>query len=150
VSAIILFSLIRSRIVTFEINGNAISLQSDAANEAATRAATNLAIVVAFLAGFSERLVGDFLSNAVLGIKTAAPATAKEQTTAEKAVANENNPRGRAGPAEDERRATVGEGDAVSHDHDGDVCPCDVDLAPEEITDDKQLPEATGGVAKAS
>lgn len=144
VSAIILFSLLRSGLVTFMINGNPIALQDPAAGGKAT----HFAIVVAFLAGFSERLVGDFLSNAVLGIKTATPATAKEQTSAEKAAANENNPRGKAGAPED-GKSDQHEGEPVVHDHDGDACPSNVQLTPEEITDDKQLPEATGGVAKA-
>lgn len=160
VSAIILFSLVRSRFI--EISGLAI--------DGADGVATHAAIIVAFLAGFSERLVGNFLTRAADGVAgaavggaagmTSAAAQAAAQTEVE---ATETNPRGK---LEVEMRAAAGSpqaaagggggGDRAGHDHDhdhdesADGCVCDITVADEEVTDDAELPEATGGVERVA
>jgi hypothetical protein len=151
-SAIILFSFLRSELIT--IAGVSIDGED-------TRKVTHVAIIIAFLAGFSERLVGNFLTRAAdsasAGTTIAGAAgmtSAAAQAAAQPEVeATERNPRGKQeidilGTI----RGEVSEGAAHAHDDDIDVdgCVCDVTIAPEEMTDDVELPEASGGVEKAA
>lgn len=144
VSAVILFSLFKSELVTLTLSGEAITLKGV---EGKT---THAAIIVAFLAGFAERLVGDFLSTTVLAGKSAATEVADQALAEAKEGASEQNPRGR--QASDEHKMTSVM-DTASHIHgdDGsDGCVCDVVLAADELTDDVELPEASGGIEKAA
>lgn len=154
VSAIILFSLFKSDLVALSLNGRLINLAprsdattTDAARELAAFTSRHMAIIIAFLAGFSERLVGDFLSKAVLvGLdgkpSTSATADVAAQSPQVKADANEKNPRGNPTAKLDDD-----DGDDHPDDH-TDNCACGVKINPHELTDDEELPEASGGVAK--
>jgi hypothetical protein len=139
-SAVILFALLRSKLVSFSLGGDPISPVS-----------MDTAIVVAFVAGFSERLVGDFLSKAVLSATRSANPLAGGTSQSRSGVApaqrdaNEQNPLGRQAPS-----AAAG-ATADAHVHEGDdvdCCVADMTIGKDEQTDDVELPEATGGVAK--
>ena len=151
VSAVILFSLFKGNLVSFSIAGQPILLDGAAAQ------ATHLAIIVAFLAGFSERLVSDFLkSTSLTGVSTGALVANNpvvQQIDQAPKVANEMNPLGIVAsdtPAGD-TNLSVTDAEAESHDDAHvDGCICDLSIADSELTDDSELPEATGGIEKAA
>lgn len=144
VSAVILFSLFRTELVSLRLGTADVNLRGEGP------AALHAAVVIAFLAGFAERLVGDFLSTAVLGAVRSGSA---EQVTKPPAQgnkgANEQNPRG----TMEVERAT-GQPAKTVHTHgaddDIDNCLCQTQLDPEELTDDVELPEASGGIGKTA
>jgi hypothetical protein len=155
VSAIILFSLLRSQLVSLGFGSSQVSFGTGGP------AAVHLAIVVAFVAGLSEMLVGDYISRAALGDPAARSGAAQQQASRE-AEANELNPRGRR-----ERETTAPEqaanlssaptvaaaehhGHGHGHDEATDGCLCETEIAAEEMTGDDELPEATGGVDRAA
>jgi hypothetical protein len=150
ISALILSSLLRGKLVTFGFGTVPLTL------EPSSPFAIDLAIVVAFAAGFSERLVGDLLGQSVL---TAAsrlenPVAGGMAGRAEPAPeANEKNPRGR--PAVKALPvATIKESmetpDARPEGDDIDCCLAEVHLHDDELTDDVELPATRGGVEKPS
>ncbi len=151
VSAVILFSLFKGKLVAFSLGGTPILLDSD------TPSATHLAIIVAFLAGFSERMVGDFLGSAVLAGVGAGPAAADNPVVqrADQApkVANEMNPLGivTADTPAGDAHLKLADAEAESHDDAHvDGCICDLTIDESEMTDDSELPEATGGIEKTA
>lgn len=150
ISAIILFSFLKSELVALSLGSSKFELGG------ASTAATHLAILVAFLAGFSERLVGDLLSTAgiagLAGIGLADAEGTAKQTSKPAAEANEQNPRGRdlADEASDHDRIQNDREAHAHHDQGIDNCVCDIPLTPEEATDDTELPEASGGIARAA
>ncbi|MDQ0320359.1 hypothetical protein QO002_002497 [Pararhizobium capsulatum DSM 1112] len=144
VSAVILFSLFKSELVSVKLGDQAVSLDGTGGKT------MHAAIIIAFLAGFAERLVGDFLSTTVLAGQSATTEVAVKAAAEAKEGASEQNPRGK--QAADERRAPPVI-DSVSHLHDddgSDSCVCDLDLVADESTDDVELPEASGGIEKAA
>jgi hypothetical protein len=143
VSAIVLFSLLRSGLVTIAGLGEF---------ETATRAfAVDAAIIVAFLAGFSERLVGDYLARATLasGADAATPSPALQSAARPEVEATERNPRGKLEVDIANRAAAAAVPEVHVHaDDDEDGCLCDVKIDVDETTDDTELPVATGGVER--
>lgn len=156
VSAVLLVSLLKSGLVTLGLGSTPIVEDGKIASHAA--------IVVAFLAGFSERLVSGYLtrlSNTAQGdeadtAKTSAAAQAAAQNEVE---ATERNPRGRdevaivnqakSSAARDGAGSPATRG-AAAHVHDeddADGCACDIEVTGADMTEDDELPEATGGVA---
>jgi hypothetical protein len=137
VSAVVLFSLLRSNFITLP----AIDL---------TTAADHTAIVVAFLAGFSERLVAGYLTRAAdsaagAAIPGAGMTSAAAQAAAQTEVeATERNPRGKLEVAAATARASAAGPEMQSTEHpdddDEDGCVCEVPVVPEEMTDDVELP----------
>lgn len=145
ISAFILFSLIKSRVVTFSMGGTPVLLTGE--NTVTVEMAQHISIVAAFLAGFSERLVGNFLGNIALDSPQApAPTTdradKKDQPT--KAGADEKNPLGKPAAADPDALkkdiATADDARSV------DACLCDTHLDDDQLTTDDELPEASGGV----
>ncbi|OQW42835.1 MAG: hypothetical protein A4S12_00550 [Proteobacteria bacterium SG_bin5] len=110
---------------------------------------TSFAALLAFAAGFTERLTSNLLTKFgstidVVNGPTAAAAGTRQPTSpsdAGTAPANEVNPLGL--PPEPEAEAD--EGDERRHDH----CVADKPLSDDEATDDVHLPEASGGIAIA-
>lgn len=141
VSAVILFSLFRTELVSLRLGNAEVKLPGEGA------AALHAAIVIAFLAGFAERLVGDFLSAAVIGAVRSAEKATTPAVQANKG-ANEQNPRGTL----EVERTTAPNKTAHTHGADDDIdhCLCETQLDPEELTDDVELPEASGGIEKAA
>ena len=151
VSAVILFSLFKGNLVAFSIAGQRILL------DGTTAEATHLAIIVAFLAGFSERLVSDFLqSTSLTGAgtgTTVANNSVMQQTDQAPKVANEMNPLGIVASDTSAGDTNLSVTDAEAELHDDahvDGCICDLSIADSELTDDSELPEATGGIEKAA
>ncbi|MDX0722942.1 hypothetical protein GOD64_29885 [Sinorhizobium medicae] len=144
VSAVILFSLLKSQLVALAL-GN-----SDFGFGALSSPETHVAILIAFLAGFSERLVGDLLGTTITAAFSAEGAEIEtaHRISASTADANEQNPRGRdftnEAPDDDHDEAHVRRDDGI------DNCVCDVPLEVGEATNDTELPEASGGVARAA
>lgn len=62
VSALMLFSLIRSGLFSLTINGTTLAVGGKGTGSA-TGSIVDIAIIVAFIAGFAERMVGDYLSD---------------------------------------------------------------------------------------
>ena len=155
VSAVILFSLLRSQLVTLSFGPKQASFGTGPDTE------MHVAIVIAFVAGFAEMLVGDYLTRAVIKEPDAEPAGAAEARGAE---AHEQNPRGRKdmdqaqegvgaaidGPATVPLTVVANLADAqaaralAEHDHEAgtDGCLCEVKLDPadERLTGDEELP----------
>jgi hypothetical protein len=148
ISAVILFSLLKSELVPLSFGESGFDFG------ALESTATHAAILIAFLAGFSERLVGDVLGSSVLSTLGAedAPAETASKTSVATTEANEQNPRGRhlMGRAEAVDDQAEEHGAHVHSDEGIDNCVCDIPLLPEEATDDTELPEASGGIAKAA
>ncbi|MFO1106902.1 MAG: hypothetical protein U1E34_12435 [Amaricoccus sp.] len=150
VSAIMLFSLLRSQLVSLGFGAGKVNFGTGGPEE------VHLAIVVAFVAGFSERMVGDYISRVTLGDRSPASAStaAAQQQASREADANELNPRGRSelASAPGVAASAAAPVAAEPHDHEAgtDGCVCDAAIAPEEVTGDDELPEATGGVDKAA
>ncbi len=147
ISAFVLFSLFKSKLISLSLSGNEIDL------DAASPNAVHAAIIIAFLAGFSERLVGDFLSNTMLdgaGGKRAAPSVRQTTPAVVRNAqhADETDPLGK---SLDGGAAAAGvAGDDEDHDHAIDGCLCEVRIADDEQTDDADLPAASGGIEKAA
>jgi hypothetical protein len=155
VSAIVLFSLLRSGLVSLRFGqGQAEILSINT---------VHAAIIVAFVAGFAEMLVGDYISSVVLREKATEPATAAAQQAQREAEANELNPRGRkefaggdavapaAGAVDPDAPANSPEAPSfrpAAHDHEAgtDACICQATLEASELTLDEELPAASGGV----
>lgn len=145
ISAVILFSLLKSELVPGTAG------ESDFDFKELSSTATHVAILVAFLAGFSERLLGDLLSTTVIPGLNLGETDTETRISVPNAEANEKNPRGREiadSPEGNEERL---EPHGHVHGEDSiDNCVCDTPLLSEEATDDTELPEATGGIAKAA
>jgi hypothetical protein len=149
ISAFVLFSLLKSRLFALSVGGTQVSLLPPDKPEvgAAPDLITHLSIVVAFIAGFSERLVGDYLTSAAFTVTAkqpteAGPGAAASATGAVKAQADELNPRGTSeAPA---AAAPLRSGEDA--DESIDNCLCDVDIKDNEQTIDENLPKASGGV----
>lgn len=140
VSAIILFALLKAGFVTIGLGDEPINLSDPYA-----------LLVIAILAGFSERMVGDFLGSVALnGTRTSAAEVMSAQVAAEaKSNASERNPRGSRPGAADIAGAQPGEDRRAPDEHAHvDGCLCGVALDDDELTDDAELPEASGGVEK--
>lgn len=154
VSAVILFSFLRSGLITFGLGSTDIVGENGVI-------APDAAIIIAFLAGFSERLVAGYLTRAAETAKgepvTPEKTPAQEAAAKTEVEANELNPRGRQSVADALAGRTVPEpppGDdaaetiAHSHDeHDVDGCACDIEVTDEDATADEELPAASGGIA---
>ena len=144
-SALILYALLGGRLVK-------ISLQDvDIATDPAIFGLGTF--VASVLAGFSERLVGNFLGGATLSAASAAAGTpamdeAVSRSAAAAAIAGVSGPAGGPVPASngvDETR-TAGMETDVPDDLHIDGCACDVHDRSDD-TDDVELPPARGGVA---
>ena len=130
IAAVVLVCLVQSKIVGLKIG------EVEVAASTAT-----LVALIAFTAGFLERLVPDLLAKSVV----AAPAEPAAQ-----AVRPAVNPQLQPSPA-----VMPPVTSAEVHDHDvddiSDACLCDPDKAidPDDATGDAELPVAVGGVAAA-
>lgn len=147
ISAVILFSLLKSKLIPLAVGESGFDFGT------LSSTATHIAILVAFLAGFSERLVGDLLgTTAIATLSVDGPVgDTGRRVSASTTEANEQNPLGR----DLTINSAVGE-DQGGHDRhmhgeeEIDSCVCDIALSPGEVTDDTELPEASGGIARAA
>ncbi|UIK00390.1 DUF4407 domain-containing protein [Rhizobium leguminosarum] len=149
ISAVVLLALFKSKIISFAIGENKFDIAAKGPEM------VHFAFIVAFLAGFSERLVGDYLGTTVLkgygnqaGLVPIAPLSTATIANQQK-EANEQSPLGRPPQPIDTGVDSGGVSDS-DPDRDVDSCLCDVQLKPEEETDDDELPKATGGIEKAA
>lgn len=105
-----------------------------------------LLLLVAFIAGFLERLVPEMLARVSATDAKTVPAALTATAAAEDAASDERHPLGPAAPA---AAAPPPPGDAADDpEADEDDC-CDRPGAPELLTEDIELPETVGGVAPA-
>lgn len=150
ISAILLYCLIAAGYFTFSFGG-ASPLQLLAWQPGLA--------VVAFVAGFSERLVGNVLGRASLGAVSAASTNPVAGRTpqvvgGQPAAANERNPIGRpAGGDQAGAAAGAGAGAIAAVNDDEELSEGGhetADLADEALTADVELPEAVGGVERTS
>lgn len=149
IAAALLICLLQSGVATVLIGGRSISPGEEQS--------WLLVIVVAFLAGFSERLVPDLLEKSALSAAaartTAGAAAASPALTRRAADAARGGERAASAKAQaDDQSAETGAAtdtdvpdEHVEEDNDG--CVADIDLQPAEVTDDAELPPASGGVA---
>lgn len=100
-------------------------------------------VIIAFIAGFLERLVPDLLNRSTL-VSTPRPAAAVPGP-----VAPDRGPGGGGGrPAADGGPpAPPPPPDVDEDDEEPDGCVADIEISEDEATDDSELPEASGGVA---
>ncbi|WP_081159367.1 hypothetical protein [Ensifer aridi] len=153
ISAVVLFAIFRSHI--FELSfGQASPITLCVSGPNCSPPNIDIAIVVAFLAGFSERLVGDLLDSKFVPV-IADPATAPasqsrsrrdtSRATASRSQADATNPAGRTQPANGTAAPQAPPTDPNDH---LDYCLCDTELEGDETTDDLDLPKASGGIEK--
>jgi len=153
ISAAVLYWLMQAKVVSFSFNFGGAA-DAGAQGDATAKHAWDL--VVAFAAGFTERLVGDLLGRAVLGAPAAATnplaGTAQAGATAAtqpRVPGSEKNPLGKPALAAAGGVAAVAALDTVLPDADDRLEGCldHAALGPDDLTCDIELPEATGGVA---
>lgn len=155
ISAGILYCMLRSGLVDFSFGGSPTignelgdTFYAGMPDPNPESKSFSIAIVIAFAAGFSERLVGDMLSKAILGATpdslNAAPAGPKPAPAAK---GDARNPLGvpppAAAPAGAPAAPTPGDDD---EDHLEGCCDHGTP-GTDAQTQDVELPEATGGVA---
>ncbi|PZU10194.1 hypothetical protein [Sphingomonas sp.] len=143
VSGTLLYALVKVRAVGLLI-GNANITGTDSFSSSGPD--WLLLLLVAFVAGFLERMVPDMLAKATPGEAGEARPQLSSRSMAEDAASNERNPLGQpiaaAPPPAEEREPTD---DA---DQSADDC-CDHPASPDQLTQDVELPEALGGVEDA-
>ncbi|WP_020181315.1 hypothetical protein [Methylopila sp. M107] len=154
ISAIVLYALFRSGFISLAIGDEPIRLCNGA--DCSPPAAT---VVLSFLAGFSERLVGNLLDSKVLPAVADAGGNLRPSALPSAAVIaearrepNENNPLGRPETAAAAAATEAAAATAAANDGDAavDHCLCDVDTEDDEQMDDVDLPQAIGGVERAA
>lgn len=153
ISAVVLFAIFRSHM--FELSlGQTRPITLCVSGPTCNPPDIDIAIVVAFLAGFSERLVGNLLdSKFVPAIGEPATASVSQstaradisRTAALRSQADATNPLGRIEPANGKG---VPEPPPAERDDHLDYCLCDTELDDDETTDDLDLPKASGGIEK--
>jgi len=132
ISAVLLICLVKLKAVTIGIGDSTLQGSLDGPGL--------YILIVAFVGGFSERMIPDLLGKiAADTAKNPAPRAPPANANLA-ASANNNTPAG-PGAAGGQRP-----GDPTSDD---DNCLCDSAVQPGEVTPDTELPAATGGVAAA-
>lgn len=134
IAAALLVCLVQSGAVTVQIG--------EAKLDAAGGTTWLYVMIIAFVGGFSERLVPDLLGKITTESNNAASAVARPAAGA-----------GSAGSAAGGISAAPAAAAAAEHaagdEHEHDACLSEIEIKPEEITPDSQLPAAVGGVASA-
>jgi hypothetical protein len=151
IGASVLMGLISAKAVTLGLGGTPFN-----ADEPKT--AWLVVLIVGFLAGFSERLVPDLLAKASASVQApppqaqARPAAEAGKAAAAGAAAAAAAPAAAApggAPAPELAGAAQPDDDRTVQEAAVDHCVCDVEVAPAEVTQDAELPAASGGVAPA-
>lgn len=144
ISAFVLLTLFKSKVVGFSLgNGENIAVC-----EAGQCASNGAAVIIAFLAGFSERLVGNLLDSKIIpglnnGDTTVDVATrAGEASQAASDAASRNERESLA----NERGVGQATEDFAEQVEDG--CLCDHEIDEVYATDDVELPKASGGIER--
>jgi hypothetical protein len=150
IGASVLMALVRAKAVT-------IGLGEVKFNTDVPATAWLFTLIIGFLAGFSERLVPDLLAKASASAQAPPPAPAAERMPAADAgkaaaagaatVAAAAGRADLAAPIASEPSDAVE--DPVPHEASFDHCICDIDLEAAEVTQDNELPAASGGVASS-
>lgn len=161
ISGAILYCLLKTDLVQLKLGGNTLlPLQhcvTDAKKNTVCTPGADImeyfVILLAFIAGFSERMVGDLLSKATAAVGSAggnplAGSASPQAASASSAGANEQNPRGQAAAAAPAQAAAAAA--ASPSDDDAEGCLTDHPAEESEHTADVELPEATGGVETPS
>ena len=153
ISAVVLFAVFRSQMFGLSL-GKAQPITLCVSGPDCRPPDIDIAIVVAFLAGFSERLVGNLLDSKfvpAIGDPTTVSASQSiaradvSRTAASRSQADATNPLGRIEPANGKAAPEAPPTDPDDH---LDYCLCDTELDDDETTDDLDLPKASGGIEK--
>lgn len=142
-AATILFSMVRLDLFTLQIGDKALNWDG-LTNDLSWRG-LHLAIFLAFLAGFSERLVGNLLDTVERTSAPSAPAVAGA-AAALTAAATETDPMGRSTGNQERDGARPGD-PPPDDDPEPDPPQRDEQILAAEATPDEMLPPASGGVA---
>lgn len=160
VSAAVLYCLLKTDLIQLQLAGTTLigACKPSAACALRGEAAQYFIIVLAFIAGFSERLVGDLLSGAKLiaGSTSNNPLAGANPPPPSAGVpsgpANEKNPRGLSGARASQSVAaapTAQAGTPTSSGDDADGCLTNDPIPESKHTADVELPEALGGIENA-
>lgn len=150
-SAVLLVALIRGNLISFGFGSSPIKM------DWTESPAFDAAMVVAFAAGFSEKMVGDYLSTAFL--RGSEGAAGSETITAAvsslpRPATHEDDPRGMAILSRPRPAASdaVEANEVQLHEDEDyvDGCVCNVHLAEDDLTSDEELPPSDGGVERAA
>ncbi|HEY1962219.1 MAG TPA: hypothetical protein VGG69_07370 [Rhizomicrobium sp.] len=149
-SAAVLYSLLRGRLISLSINGTPILAPCPPKGPCpGADPATYVAILVAFLAGFSERLVGDMLTKISSSISSNPLAGgAGTVSGAPSAGGNPSVPLAQsiAGSASSGQPAAAASPQPLPQDDDAEGCLTGAAVPATDQTSDAELPPATGGV----
>lgn len=148
-SGALIFALIRAK--AFGITIGSAVIDGNSARFLSSGADWLLVLLVAFVAGFMQRLVPDMLAKATASEVTQVKAPVSHRSAAEDARSTEQNPRGDAAGAGAPAAAPLAEPaeeDQDDPEQDEDDCS-NRPGAPELLTQDVELPEALGGVEDA-
>jgi hypothetical protein len=140
IAAIILFTMVRLEFFAILIGDKAVNWAADTAEASISNRGLYVAIFLAFLAGFSERLVGNLLDSTA---RANEPVPAGAGTTVQGARAAENDPLGRSGAGPG--GAPPGGGRPLPGDDDPDPQPPDPATLEADATPDEDLPPSRGG-----
>lgn len=160
ISGAILFCLLKTGLVQLKLGNNSIlpilHCPKDAKGNIigdctpASDVMEYFTILLAFIAGFSERMVDDLLSKATASVSGAgnplAGSNTPPLTSTPSAIANEQNPRGTVQAAAASAAPAQTAPPTSPADDSAEGCLTDHPAEESEHTSDVELPEATGGV----
>lgn len=138
IAGVVIVCLMNARLVQLVIGGNSIDFTG--------REGWLEVVIVAFVAGFLERLVPDLLDRSTLVSRppAAAPVPPPVQP---RGAAGGAAPGPQGGGAQGPRGGDPGPVDDGPEPDEPDGCVADVKIEEDDLTDDSELPETVGGVA---
>jgi uncharacterized membrane protein YgcG len=146
IAAVILFTMVRLQFFAILIGDEAVNWATDTSGQSGSERGLYVAIFLAFLAGFSERLVGNMLDSTA---RANEPMPAPAGATGQGARASENDPLGRSGAGQGRGPpgggGPAGGGGPQPGDDDPDPPPPDPATLEADATPDEDLPPSRGG-----
>ena len=142
IAGALLIIIIESETIRLQIGGLGLTPETLGRN-------LSLVILLGFIAGFSERLVSDLLAKVTPTELAVQARVATATGAAPPSPGSETPPTITAAAAASAAGTHEGAAETEPEEEEVDACLVDVDVPQDELTDDSELPESTGGVAEA-